>query len=178
MENIFLDDSINSGFTWKKLGDIVTGRGELGTEMPVLIYRLMQYTLMDVMSRDIGEDAANEYFRKAGYLAGGEYAKNSLDLSVDFEIFMSALQKSLRKLKVGILRIEEYNAGSGELILTVGEDLDCSGLPITGKNVCVWDEGFLAGILNAYTGKNYVVKETHCWASGSRVCRFCGTVNK
>ncbi|MGO5051014.1 hypothetical protein ACTQ6A_00640 [Lachnospiraceae bacterium LCP25S3_G4] len=43
---------------------------------------------------------------------------------------------------------------NGEAILTVGEDLDCSGLPITGETVCNFDEGFLAGILKVYTKKN------------------------
>ncbi|MCK5055523.1 MAG: 4-vinyl reductase, partial [Candidatus Aminicenantes bacterium] len=28
------------------------------------------------------------------------------------------------------------------------------------------------GILEAYTGKAFRVKEIDCWASGDRVCRF------
>jgi predicted hydrocarbon binding protein len=56
------------------------------------------------------------------------------------------------------------------------EDLDCSGLPITNETICNYDEGFIAGILNAYTGKTYEVRELDCWANGDRVCRFHGTV--
>ena len=56
--------------------------------------------------------------------------------------------------------------------LTVSEDLDCSGLPSTDEVVCHYDEGFIAGILNAYTGKSFTAKEIDCWASGDRVCRF------
>ena len=56
--------------------------------------------------------------------------------------------------------------------------MDCSCLPITGENVCTYDEGFIAGILNEYTGKTYDVREIDCWASGERVCRFKGSVKK
>jgi predicted hydrocarbon binding protein len=78
----------------------------------------------------------------------------------------------LRELKIGILRVESVNEKTGEIFLTVGEDLDCSGLPITGENVCTYDEGFITGILAVYTGKVYSVREIDCWASGDRVCRF------
>ena len=56
--------------------------------------------------------------------------------------------------------------------LTVAEDLDCSGLPFSDEVVCQYDEGFIAGILEAYTGKPFHAKEVDCWASGDRVCRF------
>jgi predicted hydrocarbon binding protein len=54
----------------------------------------------------------------------------------------------------------------------LSEDLDCSGLPIFGESVCDYDEGFIAGILEQYTGKKFLVKEVDCWATGDRTCRF------
>jgi predicted hydrocarbon binding protein len=59
-----------------------------------------------------------------------------------------------------------------ELLLSVSEDLDCSGLPLQENTVCVYDEGFLAGILYDFTGKHFDVKEVDCWATGDRTCRF------
>jgi hypothetical protein len=59
-----------------------------------------------------------------------------------------------------------------QFTLTVAEDLDCSGLPFTDEVVCHYDEGFIAGVLEAYTGKPFEAKEIDCWASGDRVCRF------
>ena len=56
--------------------------------------------------------------------------------------------------------------------LTVSEDLDCSGLPVTGETVCVYDEGFIAGILEAYTNRPFEVREIDCWSTGDRTCRF------
>ncbi|MDR1070380.1 MAG: 4-vinyl reductase [Gracilibacteraceae bacterium] len=164
----------HSHFSWEQLGDIKEGRGDLGEEMPVLVYRLMQYTMLDVLGHVYGEDVANEHFRAAGHLAGTEFSKNVLDLEVDFDAFVANLQKSLMDLKIGILRMEAFDPETGNVVLTVGQDLDCSGLPITNENVCNYDEGFIAGILEAYTGKKYDVREVDCWANGDRVCRFNG----
>jgi predicted hydrocarbon binding protein len=163
-------------FTWEKLGDIKEGRGDLGEDMPVLVYRLMQYTMLEILSDDVGLEKANEYFRSAGFLAGSAFAKNLLDLTADFNLFVANLQKSLKDLKIGILRMEEFDSDTGNIVLTIGQDLDCSGLPVTNQTVCNYDEGFIAGILEAYSGKKYKVREVDCWANGDRVCRFKGVI--
>ena len=173
--NVFMKQKKHEEFDWNNLGDIQAGRGDLGTEMPVLVYRLMQFTMLDVLAKAYGLEQANEYFRQAGYLAGSEFAKNTLDLSVSFDTFISNLQEALKDLKIGILRMEAFDPSTGNIVLTVGQDLDCSGLPITHENVCIYDEGFIAGILQAFTGNDYDVREVDCWANGDRVCRFNGS---
>jgi predicted hydrocarbon binding protein len=161
-----------SGFTWSSIGDIKEGRENLGEEMPVLVYRLFQYTMNDILAKRYGAEEAANIHREAGLLAGTEFAQNVLNLDLSFNEFVAHLQEKLLSLKIGVLRIEEFNAETGKAILTVGEDLDCSGLPVTGDTVCFYDEGFLAGVLKSYTKKDYSVKEIDCWATGSRVCRF------
>ena len=177
-ENVFAPRNSHNKFSWNSLGDIKMGRGELGEEMPVLVYRLMQFTMLDVMSQDLGEEKANAYFRKAGHLAGMEFARHTLNLNQEFDSFVTSLQTALKDLKIGILRMERYDTDTGDITLTVGEDLDCSGLPITEEVVCVYDEGFIAGILEAYSGKTYLVNEVDCWANGARFCRFEGRVKE
>lgn len=171
MDNVFFEESHHI-FSWDKLGNIKEGREDLGEEVPVLVYRLMEYTMNHVLSEEFGEEKANELFRKSGYLAGSEFAKNTLDLTLDFDSFIAQVQKTLKELKVGILRIEEAEEDASRIILTVAQDLDCSGLPSTNELVCNYDEGFIAGILDTYTDKTYYVREIDCWASGDRVCRF------
>ncbi len=101
-----------------------------------------------------------------------------LDLTLPLNDFLASLQNSLEVHKIGILRIEKFDPHTGNVVLTVGEDLDCSGLPVTGDQVCNYDEGFLSGVLKEYTGKDYLVKEVDCWASGARVCRFEANVDQ
>ncbi|MDR0861260.1 MAG: 4-vinyl reductase [Oscillospiraceae bacterium] len=178
MDNVFRKPKTHDEFSWENLGNIKEGRGDLGEEMPVLVYRLMQYTMLDVLSKSFGQEEANEYFRQAGYLAGSEFAKNTLDLKTDFDTFLANLHTALATLKIGILRMEAFDPETGEITLTVGQDLDCSGLPVTNETVCNYDEGFIAGILKEYTGTTYDVREIDCWANGDRVCRFNGKARK
>jgi predicted hydrocarbon binding protein len=175
MENVFQAAPTHNKFRWENLGNIKEGRGDLGEEMPVLVYRLMQFTMLDILTQEYGMVQANELWRQCGFLAGTEFAKNILDLDVDLDTFIANLQKSLEDLKIGILRMEAFDGDTGNLVLTVGQDLDCSGLPMTNETVCFYDEGFIGGILEAYTGKKYDVREVDCWANGDRVCRFQGT---
>lgn len=171
MFKLFDDEEINK-FTWDSIGNVEEGRVNLGQDMPVFVYRLFQFTIKDILNKQFGAEKANEIFRDAGKLAGIEFANHMLDLTLPFDDFIAHLQKILEDSKIGILRVEFFDAETYKAILTVGEDLDCSGLPVTGETVCNYDEGFLAGILNTYTNKSYEVKEIDCWATGSRVCRF------
>jgi uncharacterized protein len=159
-------------FSWQDIGDVRLGRPNLGSMVPVEIYRLMQYTLWDVLVAELGTEQANDIIVKAGKLAGSEFCRNMLNTSLQFNDFIAQLQRILREQAIGILRIERVDLESLQLTLTVAEDLDCSGLPCTEEVVCRYDEGFIAGLLEVYTGKPFSVKEVDCWASGDRVCRF------
>ena len=165
-------------FSWSMIGNIAEGRRNLGEGMPVMMYRLFQYSLRSELSRRFSEDTVRELFRRAGELSGREFALHMLDLTLPFNDFLASLQNSLEVHKVGILRIEKFDPRTGDIVLTVGEDLDCSGIPVTGDQVCNYDEGFLSGVLREYTGKDYLVKEVDCWASGARVCRFEANVDQ
>jgi predicted hydrocarbon binding protein len=167
-----MDQSNCYQFTWNQLGDIAQGRPNLGPTMHLAVYRLMQYTMREIICQRHGPEEATAMFRLAGARAGEEFCRNMLDRQLEFNHFIAQLQEKLRELGVGILRIEKADMAQLEFTLTVGEDLDCSGLPVTGEAVCEYDEGFLAGILGAYTGKSFVAREIDCWATGDRTCRF------
>jgi len=176
--SLFFKGHENTEITLRSLGDIEEGRGDLGTDMPVIVYRLMQFTMQNVLSSTFGVDIANELFRQAGFLAGYEFAKSVLNLDQPFPEFIASLQRTLQDYKIGIMRMESFDNDTGEITLTVAQDLDCSGLPITNENVCLYDEGFFMGILESYTGKKYDFREVDCWANGDRVCRFMGKVEQ
>jgi uncharacterized protein len=169
---MFKESRKESLFQWKDLGDVAEGRPNLGPTMPVLVYRLFQFTMRDVLIAEYGVEGANRVFWRSGWVAGSAFAKNVLDLTLDFNGFVSNLQQTLRELNVGILRIERADMEKLEFTMTVAEDLDCSGLPMSDEVVCTYDEGFISGILEQYTGKAFDVREIDCWASGGRTCRF------
>lgn len=162
----------NYKFKWEDIGNIELGRPNLGNTTNVSVYRLMQYTLRSVLNNEFGGKLASGLFYKSGFIAGKEFCGNLLDKKLDFYSFVAQLQKTLKELNIGILRIEKSDLENLDFVFVVTEDLDCSGLPITGETVCDYDEGFIAGILQEYTGKEFEVKEIDCWSTGDRVCRF------
>ena len=162
----------NYNFSWDQLGDIESGRPNLGNKTSVIVYRLMQYTLRAVLEKEYGDEQTRKLLADAGRLAGIEFCKNILDISLPLNKFMAQLHNILIDLEVGILKVEKSDAEKLRFVVTVSEDLDCSGLPIKGVTVCDYDEGFIEGIFNVYTGKEFNVKEVDCWTTGERTCRF------
>lgn len=161
-----------STFRWQDLGDIATGRPNLGAVTSVAAFRLMQFTLLDVLRRRIGPAETEAVLYEAGCLAGREFCLNILDRSLPFDRFIASLQQQLKEHQMGIMRVERIDDDQHRFLLAVAEDLECSGLPATDETVCTYDEGFLAGVFSAYTGQDYTAKEVDCWGLGSRTCRF------
>ena len=169
---MFKEERENSQFDWSMIGNIEEGRPNLGSEMNVTVYRLMQFTLRDVIIREFDVATADMLFFQAGEEAGRGFYQALLGQNLSFDAFIKELQDLLIELKVGILRVERADLGNMNLTLTVSEDLDCSGLPVCNEEICIYDEGFIKGLLSAYTGHDFEVKEVDCWCSGGRVCRF------
>jgi uncharacterized protein len=169
---MFKEERDSAVFDWSMIGDISGGRPNLGTSMDVAVYRLMQFTLRDVIIQEYDVETAEKIFYKAGELAGRELFKNLITQKTDFGAFVKELQDILVSLKIGILRIEKSDIEKMEFTLAVAEDLDCSGLPVSDETICTYDEGFINGLLSEFSGKNFDVKEIDCWCSGDRVCRF------
>ena len=162
-------------FSWELLGNLEVGRPSLGPLMRVETYRLMQFTLRDVLERHYGATVTDGLLYEAGYLAGKHFYTQLIGPVADLHIFSKRLGQALRDLGIGILAIEEADLINGQFVVTVSEDLDCSGLPVLDNAICTYDEGFIAALLESYNGRPFVVREVDCWANGARTCRFVAT---
>lgn len=164
-------------FTWDILGcGMDQARPQLGENTKVEVYRLLQFTLRDVLEQRYGTETADELFHAAGVLAGKAFFERYCAGIDDLAILAKAIQDQFRELGIGIVRFEKVDATSLKFQLTVDEDLDCSGLPDSSDHICVYDEGFIKGILDSFTGKDFTVNEVDCWCSGARTCRFRASV--
>ncbi len=174
-DNIFLNDikQLTLEDYLQYSGD---SRGNMGDELPVLVYRMLEFSLKEELCDRYGKQEQIEIFRSAGRKAGVYFARHFLNLEQPLDSFVKELQDKMQEMKIGILRIEDVDEESGKIILTVSEDADCSGLPVLGETVCNYDEGFIAGILSMFSGKEYTAVEVDCWATGDRVCRFHAAV--
>lgn len=173
-----MNNSRKYEFSWDLIGDLKEGRPNLGPTTRLEVYRLMQFCLRDVLEKSYGAEAADKIFYDAGYLAGRHFYEQLIGKPADLNDFVKTLQTLLKDLNIGVLRVEEHEPETGKIVLTVSEDLDCSGLPELDYEICVYDEGFIAGILDKFTGASYKVKEIDCWCTGDRTCRFLATPQK
>ena len=159
-------------FNWNLIGDVHEGRPHLGPKVGVELYRLMQFTLRDSLESKYGKEAADEIFFSAGKIAGKEFYARFIAPVTTLDEFVQKAQQALKENGVGILRIEEVLLDEGKVVLTVDEDLDCSGLPELDYELCIYDEGFIAAMFEAFTNQSWSAKEIDCWCTGARTCRF------
>jgi len=159
-------------FSWDLLGDIKAGRPNLGNSTRVEVYRLLQFAFRDVVEQHVGTEETDRIFYESGALAGKEFYEHMLTPTTDLNEFVRQLQELLRELGIGVLRVEQADMERGEIILTVSEDLDCSGLPELDYEICSYDEGFISSLLECFSGMKFIVKEVDCWCTGDRTCRF------
>ena len=160
------------GFSWDLIGDIDLGRPNLGPTTRIEVYRLMQFVFRDVLESHYGTAQTDALFHEAGKLAGTSFYNKFCSEITDLNDFVRTLQEILRDLGIGIMRVESADEEKGSFVITMSEDLDCSGLPELDYEVCVYDEGFIAGLMESFTGKKFKVKEIDCWCTGDRTCRF------
>ncbi len=154
------------------LGNVEEGRPNLGATVDIDVYRLMQFTLRDAIEAELGTEMADKLFYRAGKQAGVEFYHQHIGQVDSLDDFVRKTQTALREKRIGVLRIEEVKPEEGKIVLTVDEDLDCSGLPELDYEICVYDEGFVSGLLECGTGAKWTAKEIDCWCTGDRTCRF------
>lgn len=147
-------------------------RPSLGPTTRVEVYRLFQFCLRDILERNYGTEKADALFREAGVLAGKNFYDQFLCSATDVNSLVALIRDTFSALGIGIFRVEAADLNGLKFTFTVDEDLDCSGMPDTSDVVCVYDEGFIQGILERFSGKPFKVREVDCWCTGARTCRF------
>lgn len=162
-------------FNWDLIGNVEEGRPNLGPKVNVEFYRLMQFTLRDAMEAELGVEKTDMIFYKAGSLAGSAFYERYIHPVNSLEEFVSKTQDMLIEKGIGVLRIEEADIENGKILLTIDEDLDCSGLPELDYETCIYDEGLVAALIASFTEENWTAKEIDCWCTGARTCRFSVT---
>ena len=132
----------------------------------------MQFVFRDVLEEKFGTEKTDEIFYDAGKLAGLHFYKQFLAEISDFNEFVKKLQSLLKDMGIGILRIEKADIEAGSFVLTVSEVFNGTATTEIDTEICVYDEGFIAGLMESFTGSRFKVKEIDCWCTGDRTCRF------
>jgi predicted hydrocarbon binding protein len=151
-------------FDWDSTvgADMKLARPSLGPGTRVEVYRLFQFTLRDVLEQHYGSEMADNLFREAGVMAGKAFYEKFLSTATTASELAAKIQDSFNAMGIGIFRVEDAAGDNSSFVFTVEEDLDCSGLPDTADVVCVYDEGFIQGVLESFSGKGFDVREIEC----------------
>ena len=67
-------------------------RGNLGAELPVIVYRMFEFALREELVQRFGKEAQVEAFRRAGRRAGEYFARHFLDMNQPMDQFIGQLQ--------------------------------------------------------------------------------------
>jgi predicted hydrocarbon binding protein len=133
---MFKEDRDECQFQWSMLGDIEKGRPNLGSMVHVAVYRLMQFTLRDILIRDLGVEKTDQIIFEAGKKAGQEFCNNILQDEKDLNGLFADLQRTMKELGIGIFWVESADLEKNSFVITIAEDLDCSGIPICSEQIC------------------------------------------
>ncbi len=131
-----------------------TNREKLGNSVDITVFRLVRF--MD-LERYLG-NGANAVIYAAGKKLGKELSPKTVE----------EVAKFCEDLKIGYIEI----VGENPLTIRVRECITCSGLKETGKQLCYFEGGFIAGCIESVFNKKVNVKETHCAGLGDDFCQF------
>jgi predicted hydrocarbon binding protein len=169
-----LEENRKYQFSWDETVGMDPGASRpcLGPLARVEVYRLLQYSLRDVLEQHWGAGTAETLLREAGALAGRAFCERFLTGAGELPELFSRIQRSFAELGIGIFRVETVRTGEDYFVFTLEEDVNCSGLPDRPGVICVYNEGFIQGILESSRGRGFEVREIDFWHTGARTCRF------
>ena len=94
--NIFMEDQKPLSFEHYLQYD-EKSRSNLGETLPVLVYRMLEYSLKLELVNRLGKEEQVEIFRSARRMAGEYFAKHFLNLNQPLDTFVSHLQSTLEQ---------------------------------------------------------------------------------
>lgn len=143
----------HSDFSYGRMGNMAAGRPTLGNSAPVLMTRLMQRTMAEMLARRFGTGPARRLYYQSGRLAGQEIAFSDLPLQESPPDFWAALCEWFTCSKTANLRQEEDQKETVALQMQNGPD--CGGEQTEDIAMRHFFAGLFAGIAETYFGTPY-----------------------
>jgi len=146
-------------------------REKLGTQVPLLIFRVLRHYTHFYASDLLGEKGANILFLNAGKALGDELGTILYDK--DLDQYLKNIADFVEREKIGILNIVEKS--DDKLVVQLEECITCAGMDNIGRRICHFEVGLVAGLVEKFLGNKVAALETKCNANGEGVCEV--TVN-
>ncbi|NPA58415.1 MAG: 4-vinyl reductase [Aquificae bacterium] len=141
-------------------------RDKLGTDIPLLIFRVLRHYTHFYAADLLGERGANILLINAGRALGEELGNMLYDEELDN--YLKNIAEFVEKEKIGLLKVVEK--ADDKLVVQLDECITCAGMDNIGKRICHFEVGLVAGLVEKYLGKKVMATETKCGANGEGTC--------
>ncbi len=148
-------------------------RPHLGEEVPVMVFRAFRVFMGMYLDDMVGHKGAIALMQNAGRELGKEVGNSLKD--EDLERYLSKVAGFVRDAKIGLL--VPVDLKDNLMVVALDECVTCSGMPNIGKRICHFESGFVAGVVEAYTGRKIRAYETKCNAMGEGICEVTVELN-
>ena len=136
-------------------------RPEMGEQIPLVVFRAFRHSSANYVEDLPGRGAAMA-FQNDGRELGkglGEQLQHA-----DLPTYLGRIAEWTREAKIGLLRPVEIS--EERLVVALDECITCAGMENTGKRICHFEVGLVAGVVEAYVKRKVRAHETKCNANG------------
>ncbi len=147
-------------------------RPHLGATVPVALFRALRVDgMMKGLDAAIGDASALVY--RAGRTVGAPVGQQiAAQANGDLGAFLGGVVETSRALGIGVISLVPGTLTESGLTLRVDECVTCAGAAPIGTKICHFEGGFIASVVEGFTGQPAVATETHCNANGDDACVF------
>ncbi len=140
-------------------------RPQLGEDVPMLIFRAFRHFTANYVTQMLGR-SAQVVFQNAGRDLGRDVGDMLKKPTLDE--YLKEVVTFTRDMRIGILSASEIS--DKRMVLGLDECITCVGMPNIGKRICHFEVGFVAGIVETFTGRRVRAHESKCGANGEGIC--------
>lgn len=151
---------------------IVNARPSLGGTVPVALFRALRVDgMMKGLDAAIGDASTLVY--SAGRTVGAPVGKSIAEqANGDLNAFLGGVVDVAQALGIGVISLVPGSLTDKGMTLRVDECVTCAGAESIGKKICHFEGGFIASVVEGFTGSSAIATETLCNANGDDACVF------
>ena len=143
-----------------------TQRPVLGSDIPLLIFRVFRHFSAGYVEEVMGRGAA-VVFQNGGRELGKE--AGAMIWKPDPTEYLREVCQFVRDSRIGLLHLREVS--DELLVVDLDECITCAGMANIGKRICQFEVGFVAGVAEVLVKKKTKAIETKCNANGEGTCQ-------
>lgn len=163
------DTEINMRLDLTRVGDVYSGRRQLGPSVSIGHYRAMAIGFATYMTEKLGH-VGDAILYSVGRLTARQVAEEIFKETGSEAVALPRVFAEIRNQGIAIPEVAQRTEDWVDVILR--ENVTSAGIQSLGQAVCHYQAGMLAGLFEAMSGRRTLCRETKCWGLGDKYCEF------